>query len=335
VNAIADALAANRALYMPAGYYKISSDVVTNLHAYKSQGLNIFGDGRNSTYLQFDPDKGWNITGNAGDDIVFGRISYMHVGGMHTGAFWTFGRSDYLAPINEFILDDLFISNGSAASTASALQLNGFYNGYVNAVINGGGFDIPTNIGKGFAALDLQQCAFSTFLGSYSLSANGGYLRDNFVYGNTFLNIDTEACTTCWNIAIGSAINNTWIGGQISLATNGIIASAGAGNIFLNPNIVTSSLTHNVSGTVGLWLKTPGFNNVTTPAMPGSGSTVTNNTGQTVMVLINGGTVSAIAKNGATIVSVTQGVYTIILEPGNTIAITYSSTPGWNWTRIA
>lgn len=335
-NAITDSITLKKALMIPGGQYRVSSDLVTNLTSVPSQGVNIYGEGRGSTYLAFDPGKGWNVTANSGADTVFGRIAHMHIGGTHTGAFFMFGRSDLTANINEFLLDDLYISNGSPSGAASALQLNGFYNGYVNAVINGGGYTIGTKTGIGFAALDLQQCAFTTFLGSYGLSGAGGILRTGSVYGNTFVNVDTEACTNCWVMSHSAVKNNTWIGGQISLATTGVAASAGTGHLFINTNFEPTSMTNNVSGTTGLWLRTPGLNNITsTPSFPTTGGTATNTTGHTVRVIINGsGTMAGVFINGTQVISTTSTSYTFTLEPGDTIAFTYSGSYGWAWLPL-
>jgi hypothetical protein len=157
-------------------------------------------------------------------------------------------------------------------------------------------------------------------------------LRDGFNSQNVFTAIDNEAATTNIVINNSQSASNTWLGGTLGLSTTGINAVAGQGNEVINT--MFNGATTNVSGTVGLWLKTPTFNNVTAPAFPASGSTVTNTSGQTAMVMINGGAVSYIAKNGSGISSAIVGTYTVILEPGNTINMTYTGSPAWTWWPI-
>ena len=62
--------------------------------------------------------------------------------------------------------------------------------------------------------------------------------------------------------------------------------------------------------------------------MPASNVAVTNTTGRRANVAIWGGTVSQIKINGVPY-TITSGFLT--LEPGETIAIVYSTAPSWAW----
>ena len=67
---------------------------------------------------------------------------------------------------------------------------------------------------------------------------------------------------------------------------------------------------------------------VATPAVPATGTPVTNSTGQAVQVTITGGTMTAVIINGAT-VGTGAGVY--IVPSTGTIQLTYSVAPTWAW----
>lgn len=66
---------------------------------------------------------------------------------------------------------------------------------------------------------------------------------------------------------------------------------------------------------------------VDAPAVPASGGTETNTYPFRVMVIVS--PVSSLAKNGSNMNGVDRG--TVILDPGETISITYASPPAWTW----
>jgi hypothetical protein len=69
---------------------------------------------------------------------------------------------------------------------------------------------------------------------------------------------------------------------------------------------------------------------VTTPAFPATTVVVTNTTGFRVLVGIKGGTSTAVAVNGvAAVLAATPA--SIYLEPGGTVAITFTVAPTWVW----
>lgn len=340
--ALADQLSTAKCLYIPTGRYLISSNIDWNIHAKPTQGFCIYGDGRGDaraviagSALIFGGTTGvnFNIHGNTGDSLTTGRIQNLSIIGSTTGTVFQVGNSALDDAFNEIYLTGLFISNGSTAGSAVALNLNFFLNGVVDAIVNGGGYNVGTKIGSGFAALDCRQCTFTSFLGSYSLSGTGIYLRDGSNYGNVFSALTTEATTT--NIAILNAgsTNNTFVGGSISLATNGIVATGGSNNVFLNTNFQAGSLTSKITGTpVGLWMKTPGNKFISTPSFPASTGTVTNTQGQTALVMFNSAaTISFLAVNGVGVVSTASPSLTTVLNPGDTITVTYTGSPSWQW----
>lgn len=74
---------------------------------------------------------------------------------------------------------------------------------------------------------------------------------------------------------------------------------------------------------------------VTTPAMPASGVTVQNLTGQDVNVSVTGGTVSNITvvdQYGASRTAASSSPATFALPQGGSVTPTYSVAPSWTWT---
>jgi hypothetical protein len=337
-NWLAAGIALHKALYIPAGTYRSATQQVWNLHSVAVSGINVFGDGRAVSIIRFDKgvaSPAWQIVGNdtPEESLVYSRFENFAVLGNTAGTLLAFGRDDFNDALNEFQLNNLLIFNKSKSAAAVALKLNLFLNGLVNVDANGGAFDVKTNTGTGYAALDCNECIMNTFMGSYGISGTGIYLSKGFNVTNTFLNTDTEANTSDIRIDSAHAVSNTWVGGQISLATYGINATAGSGNKFINVNnAITGAGTSFMPHSTGVWLETPNFNNVSTPSMPDSGSAYRNSTGQVVMVAISGGAVSLVRRNAMRLFATTN--VTVILEPGDSITVTYSATPDWTWAPI-
>jgi hypothetical protein len=341
-NWVAEGLALHKALYIPAGTYRSASQQSWNLHSsspadHSGNGINVFGDGRAASIIKFDSgvsSPAWQIVGNdtPGEILIYSRFEDFQVLGDTAGTLMAFGRDDFNDALNEFQLNNLLIYNKSTSGFNVALKLNYFLNGLVNVVADGGGYDVGTSTGTGYAALYCRACNFNTFMGSYGNTGNAIYLTYSYNLGNTFLNVDTEASTTDIQIDSSLAKSNTWIGGQISLAAYGINATAGSGNKFINVNNGGSIGTSFMPNSTGVWLETPNINNVSTPGVPSSTTAQSNNTAQKVMVAVKGGTVSDVKRNSTSVFG--QSNVTVILEPGDTITLTYSAAPTWTWTPI-
>jgi hypothetical protein len=74
---------------------------------------------------------------------------------------------------------------------------------------------------------------------------------------------------------------------------------------------------------------------VTQPSMPASTTPVTNSTGVACMVYVVGGTLTVITVGGVatgiTAAAAAGAAHTILVSPGQTIAITYTGAPTWTW----
>ncbi|WP_313698126.1 glycosyl hydrolase family 28-related protein [Pantoea sp.] len=132
---------------------------------------------------------------------------------------------------------------------------------------------------------------------------------------NNFNNVTVEGCSQGFAF-VGNCAGTTILGGDCRYnVTYPIVGSIAQDGI----------LVKNLRGFKGSSV-------VVTPAMPSSDATISNSYGVPVRIFINGGNVSLIKING-----VSSGFTTgagVNLEPGETIAITYSTTPSWNWIGV-
>lgn len=245
-----------------------------------------------------------------------------------SGVAFQLGKADYSDPLNDFNIA-CEVQNFSTAGTARAVE--------VNYVLGSNLWFSAQTAGASYA-LTVRQAAFCTFGGTYSSAAGDGtYLTAGFIFGNTFLNCDNENVANCVVIDSDDAVNNVWLGGQFSYNTadgTGIFATAGQGNVFIAPNAApvspaTDANMVSPTGYIGVTVLAPGAIGVTTPAMPASGTAVTNTTGQQIFVTTGSETITSIAINGV-IQPTTSGGY--ILAGGDTITPTYPGTaPAWLW----
>ncbi len=130
------------------------------------------------------------------------------------------------------------------------------------------------------------------------------------------------------NVQIRDCIIDTCYYGMVVANTPTYVTAFG--NVLRN---CTNKLNGAVSGTGNWFANNQGLNpfTVAAPSMPASGVAATNTTGVPVRVVVTGGTVSQIAINGT---GMLIGTINTILNPGETIAITYSSAPGWAWVGM-
>lgn len=189
------------------------------------------------------------------------------------------------------------------------------------------------------AGIIVTSAAWCTFTNCKITSSNvhpeiTAVVLNGFTRNNQFIGCNFAMYDGVGGAAVNSfeADHNQFIGCQITNCTNGFVLA--------NPSTYTSihscsfnTVTTPVQGEdqVGISIKNnTGYmrTNVVTPAMPGSGVVLTNNTGYAVTAYITGGTVTIISVSGV-FTNITSGP--VRLEPGNTIAITYSVAPTWVW----
>ena len=109
----------------------------------------------------------------------------------------------------------------------------------------------------------------------------------------------------------------------------GTISSGRASNIHFDITSGTPTVQNNAG--VAMLGVTPPIS-ISTPAVPASGTPVTNTQPGAVMVSVSGGTVTDIAINGT---STGRTAGSFMVPPGGTITLTYSAVPSWVWTIAA
>jgi hypothetical protein len=70
---------------------------------------------------------------------------------------------------------------------------------------------------------------------------------------------------------------------------------------------------------------------VTAPAIPASGTPLTNSTGSACLVTLRGGTVSVVAVAGVAL-SVVSAL--VLVPAGATVTLTYAVAPTWTWYAV-
>jgi len=258
----------------------------------------------------------------------------MSITSSHDGVLVQVGKSDFSDPLNCAAWRNVGIFNSKVGTSAEALRLNYVVNSIfdmcrANCYADGAG----ANYGK---SLNCRQVAFCVFNGgSYGNGDYGISFRDGISYGNVFNAVDVE------NVNYGilhasTGGRNTFVGGQFSLYTAYLIYSqAGASegnNIYMiNPNC--TDLTKLIEPSNGLGVRIDGIQQaVTTPSVPTTGTAIRNTTTRLVEIHIWGGAVTAVTINGF---GIGQTGGTFMLRPWDTIAMTYTTAPNWNWRAVS
>ena len=166
---------------------------------------------------------------------------------------------------------------------------------------------------------------FINFQGATNCEVKGCYF-DSFVgvaSGQHMINCSS----TCAANLVDGCIVNASTGWPGFLNDN---SNAGAQNRYTNNQtqglqILTNASQAMLRGNTG-W--NPRGASMTQPAVPASGTALTNTYGPDATVIISGGTVTAIAIGG-TATGLTAGSFRVPF--GQTITLTYSAAPTWQW----
>jgi len=157
---------------------------------------------------------------------------------------------------------------------------------------------------------------------------NNMYLNYVFISTNlTFLNTQSSSQVTINKLKIGYLYINA---GTLTLSGSNLITI----NDINVENINLNSAPGSTAAISGQWVNSP-----TTPAVPASGTAVTNTNLYPVIVYINDGAVTNITKKTITGTSYTiysnstaSAVYmSVRLEAGESITMTYTTAPTWTW----
>jgi Pectate lyase superfamily protein len=183
-----------------------------------------------------------------------------------------------------------------------------------------GGNITSSAVGTGTTAIRLvgQSSQENSFIGTsisgyYDTSGTGISLENT--NSNTFANVKVDGSTTGVRFVDTNNTNTSLTDCDFS-------------------NGVTTAIAGSVANTGNRVMNCKGFSAaalVSSPAMVSSGGSVTNSFGVAVRVFIYGGSVSLLRVNGVG-AGFSSGVVT--LQPGESISLTYSSAPSWNWIGI-
>lgn len=255
---------------------------------------------------------------------------------------------------------------GNIGSTA--LQLNGaLQDTFTGIQASNSPASSAASPGSG-SAIEMRGVALSTFIGCtcgnayYGIYVPSGGTPVWPVYDNVFITPDIENVSYVLYDRAGTSYSNQITGGkgyQVNNTTYGYSVIAGA-------NMLSAGAVWTVDGTNGY-----GYNNLygsssqgalldpvnqsgiifrggfynssigggayATPSVPASGTGITNTTGQAMGVNIWGGAYSVVAIkqnfNGATY-QLYGALSYAILQPGDSMYITYSSVPSWLWRPL-
>lgn len=220
----------------------------------------------------------------------------------------------------------------------------------------GGGVD-KAPISNTINCVDFDQCTTNSVL----MTAG----ENNQVLGGTitssFVATDKVAVYLNGAAVISNTIANLFITGYFSINGTGVLMNNCSGNKLFGVTIegcsqglafgsgvtgahvstcdfsdsVTTPVAGNFAGATNRIVDCKGFSAASiigTPALPASGVALTNTSGVPVRVFINGGTVSLISISGVAS-GFTSGAM-LLLQPGETLSVTYSVAPSWNWIAI-
>lgn len=158
------------------------------------------------------------------------------------------------------------------------------------------------------------------------ISVSGGvnWLYMTTITGN-ILEAQAPSGARCLNL---TGVTNLTVSGNVFEVNGG----SGAIAIFRGANCTNIRQSANVAA-IGVDI-TSGF---TAPAVPGSTSAATNTSTMTMVAYVNGGTGTLITVNSVGIFGQSPASFqhSVTLNPGDTIAVTYTSAPTWVWTPVS
>jgi len=230
--ALADALASDRPLLLPAGTYPLNQTLVIDYSARADSGFRIISRGAriDGTAIHNGPVLAIICSGGASKKpkgcFYFHEEGSLFVNADTADYAVRFGLDDFSDAHNSAKIDHLIINNRSQAATAGGLRLNYVLNSEIFAVADAGG---------GGAGLDLEQVQFSKISGAGSATNGTAMLiHGGYTMANTIEAMDLEASPVCLVITSPSANHNTFVSPYFGCPT-ALVASNGASNLLLNP----------------------------------------------------------------------------------------------------
>jgi hypothetical protein len=222
-------------VHIPAGTYKVTSQLTIDYAGQASNGFRLISQGA-------------VIDGRA---IAAGPVLQIQCGGgtptSPTGCFYfkeegslfvnantsayavVLGKSDFSDAQNSTKIDHLIVNNSSSNAAAGGCQFNYVLDSDIYAVCDSAG---------GAAGMAFEQTQFSRVSGAGTASATGGrgvVLENGYNFSNTFLGLDLEASPICLSITFNHNGLNTFVSPYFDCVT-AVSATASVGNTLINPN---------------------------------------------------------------------------------------------------
>lgn len=323
--------------YVDVGTFKITSTSTTiwDFSTIRFKGAKIRGAGQGVSIFNFtNITTGIALQMKANSDWYDLSVSDVAFKANFAGILVAIGDNSFIDPLNVANFTNVAFLNSNNNANNVALRLNyvvnsNFIGCRANCYADGAGNNTGT-------ALECRQAEFNTFTnGSYGNAAYGVRFKDGVNFSNVFIGSDHENVGIAVATTAANSGNNTFIGNQFSLWTTACFqttGSLGSGAItILNANYSNGASPAPKIDQVnysGIRLIDGGV--ITTPAMPATTAPIINKTGKRILVTFWGGVVSQITVNGFGIGIPTGSV---IVEHGETVALTYSATPTWLWQK--
>jgi hypothetical protein len=225
-DATAAAIAANEPLWLPAGTYRPTREIVIDYASRADTGFQIISDGA-VIDATGTGQRAMSIECSGGTPDNPKGCFYLHIQGTlfvnanTTAAVVRFGLNDLSDAHNSAKVDHLIVNN---AGPGLGMRLNYVLNADLSlyAVTNG-------NYG-----LYLDQVQFSRINGAASATAGTALaIMNGYTFANTFQGIDLEVAQVCLGISSPSANRNTFVSPYFNCPT-AVVATAGDSNMLLN-----------------------------------------------------------------------------------------------------
>ncbi|MGH7031989.1 MAG: glycosyl hydrolase family 28-related protein, partial [Stellaceae bacterium] len=222
-------------VHIPAGTYKVTSQLTIDYAGQASNGFRLISqgaviDGRAiaaGPVLQIQCSGG--TPANPTGCFYFKEEGSLFVNANTPAYAVVFGKPDFSDAHNSVKLDHLIVNNASSSAAAGACQFNYVLDSDLYAVCDSAG---------GGAGMAFEQTQFSRVSGAGTASAAGGrgiVLENGYNFSNTFLGLDLEASPTCLSITFNHNGLNTFVSPYFDCAT-AVNATASLGNVLINPN---------------------------------------------------------------------------------------------------
>ena len=231
---IATAITNNWPVHIPAGTYKVTSELTIDYAGQAASGFRLISEGATidgrtiaaGPVLQVECSGG--TTASPAGCFYFRQEGALFVTASTPAYAVVIGKTDFSDAHNSIKIDHLVVNNASTASGAGGLQLNYVLDSDVFAIADSAG---------GAAGVAMEQVQFSRISGAGSAAATGGaamLLENGYNFANTVFGFDFEVAPTCLSITFAHDGQNTFVSPYFN-CTTAVNATASTRNVLINP----------------------------------------------------------------------------------------------------